>query len=399
MPMSRTTTTATSTGVHRPVRRVAGLAAAALALGAGLLAVPASAATASGAAVPTRVVGTDTGPVRGTVDARTAAVPRHALRRTAGRGPALAAAPAAARARRRAADHRRRAALRAVAASPYGVASTSEDCLYLNVFAPATATAATPAAGDGVDPRRRARGRRERRLRPGAAGARQGVVVVTLNYRLGALGFLAHPALTAKPGGAVGQLRADGPAGRAALGAAQHRRLRRRPGQRHDLRRVGRRALERPVAARLAARRGAVHRAIVQSGALRAQQRLAGERRAPPARRSRHAAGCTDQTAACLRALPVSAAAGQPQTPVGYQPNVDGKVLTQSISTGARERAVQPGAADQRARTHDEWRLFVAAYDLVRYAGHRRRPTAQRSPTRSSSDAARARRHRDASTR
>ena len=52
---------------------------------------------------------------------------------------------------------------------------------------------------------------------------RHGVVVVTINYRLGALGFLADGALAAQSGRPGGQLRADGPAGRAALGAAQHR--------------------------------------------------------------------------------------------------------------------------------------------------------------------------------
>jgi len=31
-----------------------------------------------------------------------------------------------------------------------------------------------------------------------------GTVVVTINYRLGALGFLAHPALAARPGGPAG---------------------------------------------------------------------------------------------------------------------------------------------------------------------------------------------------
>lgn len=34
--------------------------------------------------------------------------------------------------------------------------------------------------------------------------AKAGAVVVTINYRLGALGFLAHPALASRPGGAAG---------------------------------------------------------------------------------------------------------------------------------------------------------------------------------------------------
>ena len=34
--------------------------------------------------------------------------------------------------------------------------------------------------------------------------AADGVVAVTINYRLGALGFLAHPALAARPGGPAG---------------------------------------------------------------------------------------------------------------------------------------------------------------------------------------------------
>jgi para-nitrobenzyl esterase len=34
--------------------------------------------------------------------------------------------------------------------------------------------------------------------------AADGIVVVTINYRLGALGFLAHPALASRPGGASG---------------------------------------------------------------------------------------------------------------------------------------------------------------------------------------------------
>ena len=65
-------------------------------------------------------------------------------------------------------------------------------------------------------------------------------VVVTINYRLGALGFLGHrePGRPGRPRRELGHPR---PTGCAGLGARQHRRLRRRSRQRHHLRRVGRR--------------------------------------------------------------------------------------------------------------------------------------------------------------
>lgn len=72
----------------------------------------------------------------------------------------------------------------------------SEDCLYLNVWAP-PAGERLPVlvyfygggfiAGDGSEPRY-----------DGESMARRGVVVVTLNYRLGLFGFLAHPDLSAE---------------------------------------------------------------------------------------------------------------------------------------------------------------------------------------------------------
>jgi para-nitrobenzyl esterase len=88
--------------------------------------------------------------------------------------------------------------------SGFGVASTSENCLYLNVYTPAGAKiggrdlpvmvrihggAFITGESDDYDP---------------AALVRHGVIVVTINYRLGALGFLAQPALASHPGGSSG---------------------------------------------------------------------------------------------------------------------------------------------------------------------------------------------------
>ena len=84
-----------------------------------------------------------------------------------------------------------------------GTPAESEDCLYLNVWAPA-ATVGKPEArlpvalwihggaymnGYGYEV-----------TMDGEAWARRGVILVTINYRLGALGFLSHPELTAEQG-------------------------------------------------------------------------------------------------------------------------------------------------------------------------------------------------------
>jgi para-nitrobenzyl esterase len=78
--------------------------------------------------------------------------------------------------------------------------ATSEDCLYLNVW--------TPAKLDG-SPRRKLpvlmyiygggfmAGDSSEKRYDGAALARRGIVVVTMNYRLGVFGFFSHPELTA----------------------------------------------------------------------------------------------------------------------------------------------------------------------------------------------------------
>ena len=80
----------------------------------------------------------------------------------------------------------------------------SEDCLYLNVWTPATgADAKLPVMvwihGGGLT-----LGWGHQRGYDGANFAKQGVVLVSVNYRLGALGFLAHPLLSAEAGGKSG---------------------------------------------------------------------------------------------------------------------------------------------------------------------------------------------------
>jgi para-nitrobenzyl esterase len=75
-------------------------------------------------------------------------------------------------------------------------APTSEDCLYLNVWRPAK-----PAGGKlpvlvWIHGGGYMMGAASQPLYDGEALARRGVVVVSMNYRLGPFGFLAHPALT-----------------------------------------------------------------------------------------------------------------------------------------------------------------------------------------------------------
>ena len=85
------------------------------------------------------------------------------------------------------------------AGSPYASAPApmNEDCLYLNVWSAAAAGDKRPVMvwihggawtrGSGSTP-----------AYDGTTLAKKGVIVVTTNYRLGALGFLAHPDLTAE---------------------------------------------------------------------------------------------------------------------------------------------------------------------------------------------------------
>jgi para-nitrobenzyl esterase len=82
------------------------------------------------------------------------------------------------------------------------VGPTSEDCLLLNIWAPRAALRAGPNASDKAPVMvwlhggGNSTGAGSLGAYDGSAFARDGVILVTLNYRLGALGFFAHPAIT-----------------------------------------------------------------------------------------------------------------------------------------------------------------------------------------------------------
>ena len=84
-----------------------------------------------------------------------------------------------------------------------GTPDPSEDCLYLNVWAPA-ATVGKPGAklpvAMWIHGGAYLNGYGYEVTMDGDAWARRGVILVTINYRLGTLGFLSHPELTAEQG-------------------------------------------------------------------------------------------------------------------------------------------------------------------------------------------------------
>jgi para-nitrobenzyl esterase len=199
----------------------------------------------------------------------------------------------------------------------------------------------------------------------------RGVVVVTINYRLGALGFLAHPALTGEsPDHISGNYGIEDQ--QAALKWVR-RNIRAFGGDPEKVTMFGESAgglstftnLVSPTAS------GLFHRVIAESGAYMltlptlAQTETGGAAFAS-------AVGCNQpkpaDVLACLRGLPVSTIlANQALTFVGLgpSPNVDGKVLTQSIGT-----ALGSGQFNRvpllHGTNHSEWNLFVAEdFDLA----------------------------------
>ena len=156
------------------------------------------------------------------------------------------------------------------------------------------------------------------------------VVVVTINYRLGVLGFLAHPSLTAEsPDHASGDY---GLLDQQVALRWVRRNIARFGGDPRNVTLFGESAGGLSVHAQLVSptAHGLFQRAIVESGG------YSGSQPSLPAAEAAGTAfaatvGCSSQTAACLRTIPVARLlANQPCLDV--TPVVDGKVLTRPIT-------------------------------------------------------------------
>ena len=201
--------------------------------------------------------------------------------------------------------------------------------------------------------------------RPDALVA-QNVVVVTLNYRLGAFGFLSHPALSAEQDGASGNY---GLMDQQKALAWVNRNIARFGGDRDNVTLFGESAGGFSVNAHLTApaSQGLFHRAIAMSGAY---PFALGQQTLTEAQAQGEAvaadAGCTGATTtACLRGLGTQAliASMSKVVPSGPIPPVDGRVLPTAVRA-AFAAGTQAKVPVMQGSTHDEWRLFVATGEL-----------------------------------
>jgi para-nitrobenzyl esterase len=255
--------------------------------------------------------------------------------------------------------------------SPFGRASITEDCLFLNVFTPLSSDsfrlhpvmvwihggALVTGESDDYDP---------------TALVEDGVIVVTINYRLGALGFLAHPAFAAENTDPDHDRDIDSnSAGDYGLMDQQQALRWVRDnilffgGDPLNVTIFGESAGGLSVFSHLVSppAAGLFHKAIIESGSYAlTTQTLATAEAAGTAFAT--AAGCTSQTAACLRALPITAILAN-EDPAGYTPNIDGEFLPLSLGTALATGQFHRVPVIQ-GTNHDEWRLFTALdFDLT----------------------------------
>jgi para-nitrobenzyl esterase len=255
--------------------------------------------------------------------------------------------------------------------SPFGSASVTEDCLFLNVFTPDSNDFFRPRAvmvwihggalvfgeSNDYDP---------------TALVRDGVIVVTMNYRLGVLGFLAHSAFAGETTDPDRDRDSD-PNSTGDYGLMDQQlalrwvrdNIRFFGGDPLNVTIFGESAGGLSVFSQLASpsSESLFQKAIIESGAYALNtQTLAAAEAAGTAFAA--AAGCNAQTAACLRALPVTTLLANEDF-AGYTPNIDGDFFPLSLNTALATGQFHHVPVIQGSN-HDEWRLFTALdFDLT----------------------------------
>jgi para-nitrobenzyl esterase len=244
--------------------------------------------------------------------------------------------------------------------SPFGTASTNEDCLYVNVYTPPVGPLGGALRHDPVMVW----------IHPGAFQFGEGsgfnprqlvsrnVVVVTFNYRLGVLGFLPHPALTAEGGGTSGNY---GFQDQQAALRWVHDNIAQFGGDPSNVTIFGQSAGGLSVHAHMTApaSAGLFHKAIIQSGGFTlSQPSLASSE--PAGVTFAQAVGCSSQDLACMRAVPVSQVlANQDSSLTAYIPRPDGVVLPATIGAAFASGQFSHVPVIEGS-VHDEFTLFIA---------------------------------------
>ena len=250
----------------------------------------------------------------------------------------------------------------------FGMESVSEDCLFLNVFTPNDEPGEQEnslshrhpvmvwihggalVVGESDD------------YRPTKIVELGSVIVVTINYRLGALGFLAHPALSAES--------SDHTSGNYGIMDQQFalewvsRNIAAFRGDPDNVTIFGESAGGLSVFSNLASptAAGLFDRAIVESGAYGLALPALADAESQGAAFAA-VVGCGSQGAACLRSKSVRKILAK-QGDINISPNVDGKVLAQSPDTAFATGQFNHVPLMQ-GTNHDEWRFFVALdFDL-----------------------------------
>lgn len=248
-------------------------------------------------------------------------------------------------------------------ASAFGVASVNEDCLYLNVYLPEGDVSSfhnlpvmvwfhggafTYGGGSLYDP---------------APLVKKGVVVVTVNYRLGALGYLAHPALTAEQGASGNYGIMDQ---QLALQWVQDH-ISAFGGNENNVTIFGQSAGGLSSHAHLVSKNssGLFHKAIIQSGAYLLDQPVLEQWELLGLGITAQAGCGADTSLECLRNLAVEdILANQDPGDLGWLPITDGKTLTRPM-----EQALASGDFNQvpvmQGSTRDDYTMFTAlGHDL-----------------------------------